>query len=732
MNNYKRFMILLITSMMAMCIASPVQAQQQSAQYLLLDKGRHGLLQTGQMSVIGSNLYIKSQEGIYTWHPGELAANRIGDRLWIEGPTARDVFMAACGEKTYAIDSQTQIIYLLEESEKGLTSSTSWAFPSLSDDHQELPPYGIQGAAWADGKLWLLVFAVDSGENELWNFSLGESALARQNAYDILAITGFDEERLIVVQEDQDAAVMASIWEAKGNTKEKAMTLDGANVFVPALSIFYQRQGERMFYSTQQSVVSVDMDGQNIEKYDVLGKPYSIAVIENRYMAALSESGLSIVDIQEPLAQKAAIRIAGSIPDEVLHYAQALMPHVAIEVLSEWDEKLTQEAMISRSPDVDLYVMSTDRDRIDTIIEKGYILPLPQGSGAEQFLSGSYSFIRESLARGDKAYLLPVSLRTQLFAYRPEVFQEIGIDAPTSFDSYIQALKSWMNGVWQEYPEYSFGQMEDLRREVLLLAYDIYRDSKRLHGEDLSFDDPRFREMMAQIAKMDQSKLYKLGAPSEEDRDTYGGFSILPMTDYADYRPEQEHERHSLMYPWEPIVMALDENTEQAAQANLTVIGVSAFSQNVDLAFEFLEKCRIALPETFVAMIQPGKNDPIINPGYAMEVERYQSVIDVLKADIEKVRSQGGNPSGYEQDLSYFQSLLDQSERTIKYILTTEEAELVHQKIEKLYIPNDQQRMEDQSEIDDLFDQFIDGALPLDHFIDQAESILRKIRAENR
>ena len=82
--------------------------------------------------------------------------------------------------------------------------------------------------------------------------------------------------------------------------------------------------------------------------------------------------------------------------------------------------------------------------------------------------------------------------------------------------------------------------------------------------------------------------------------------------------------------------------------------------------------------------------------------------------------------------MSYFQSLLDQSEKTMKYILTADEVEMVHQKMEKMYIPNDRQKMEDHSGIDDLFDQFVDGLLPLDQFIDQAESILRKIRAENR
>ena len=331
------------------------------------------------------------------------------------------------------------------------------------------------------------------------------------------------------------------------------------------------------------------------------------------------------------------------------------------------------------------------------------------------------------------AYLLPLSMNATAFAYQPEAFKDLGLVAPLNFNAYLDALSTWTNTLSDEYPEYSFGQQEDLRRELLFLGYDVFVNDQRKQGNSLSFDNPGFRKMMTRIESIDRSMLGRMGALSEEDRETFTGFSVLPLTDTSwSYHPMQEHERYSLRNSWEPIAFGLGESSPPALAADLVVIGVSAFSRNRDVAFRFVEGCHMALSSTLKAVLLPNETGPIANPQYGMEVERYTAVIAALKIDIERAKNQGKNLSGYEQDLAYFQSLLENSERTTKYLLTTDEISKVQEKMRAVFFLNDLQRAENMGNIRELFGTYIDGAITLEMFISTADGILRLVQSESK
>ncbi len=324
-------------------------------------------------------------------------------------------------------------------------------------------------------------------------------------------------------------------------------------------------------------------------------------------------------------------------------------------------------------------------------------------------------------------------MKTVTFAWQPDVFSEIGLEPPKHFGGLIAALCAWRDGPSREYPEYSFGQTDDLRKELLRLAFDLYVHQRRAQGGGWQFDDPLFRELIGSVTRLDEGALRELSALGEEERDLYPGFSILPLIDTNwRYLPRQEHGRLSLREPWEPCALPIAEGAPAALRGDFILLGVSAFSGHREEANRFLESCVSALPEDFTAALSPERRQALENPRYEEEARNLRSVIEALKTDIAAAKEKGANPSGYEQDLAYFESLMERSEQTLKYLLTEEEVMLAHEKMALVYVPDDLHRAEEDSGIRAGFESFIDGAIPLDLFISQSDNALRLIRAESR
>ena len=86
----------------------------------------------------------------------------------------------------------------------------------------------------------------------------------------------------------------------------------------------------------------------------------------------------------------------------------------------------------------------------------------------------------------------------------------------------------------------------------------------------------------------------------------------------------------------------------------------------------------------------------------------------------------------YEADLAHFQTVLAEAETTLRYLLTEEEVNIMRDRLAHVYIPTELQRLEDRGGIDELFGQYIQGALPLEQFIEDADSRLRLIRLESK
>ena len=729
----RRAVLAVMLSLILIGSTTGVLSGSSYTQHMFVNEGRQGLLQNCRLFIVDHSLYIKTQEGFYLWHPDLSSPQNIGRHLWDGGSDPRHVFVFSQEDMAFAFELDTSTIYQVKRIDERLAPAESWPFPTADANGMALPVFDVHGAAMAGNQFWLFIFAVDTHEYELWHFAPGDSALIRQSTPNLRGISGYDQTQFLAVQKSAEGPPVLLIWDSLSNERTQAAFLDEAPLFAALHPVEYSKKGEEIFYIGDRAICSFAMDSDDIKEYGVLGSPYDLALLDNRYLASISEAGLTIHDTKTPQAERTVLRVAGSMPDDILNYAASMMPDTQIQVISGWNARKTMEALVSRDPYIDLYVLDTEEDMIDSILSKGYLLPFSPDSESFRFVEGAYPSVRQCVMKEDKAYLLPLSLRSHVFAFVQDVFQEMNLRDPLNFNLYIEALHAWMGGLNEEYPEYSFGHRESLREELYSLAFDLYRHTQRSRGEELAFDSPLFREMMNRLDQLSASELSSLGSLSDEERSIYEGFSILPITDsYWNYAPEQEHEYQSMGNQWKPVILSANEHTPSAARADMSLLGISAFSKNADAAFRFADHCRGALSESFSAMLLPDKSEAIENPQYDIEVGRYTSVIQALELDIALTRERGGNPSGLEQDLFYFQSLLARSEQTIKYILTCAELECVHQKMDSLYVPNDIHRAEDQSGLQNLFDQYVFGVLSLDQFISQADSTLRLIRHEFR
>lgn len=699
---------------------------------MLVSEGNNGLLEKGNLFVSGGRLYIQTPEWFYAWTPGASAPDKLGSKLWPDGPAAKDCRVCAMGESLYFIDAKAGTLYLVKASGEGVAEQ-AWPLPSQSEDGTPLPAlYTISNAALSGENICCLVGAADIETPELWWFKPGDSVLTRTAAPGVAAISAYDDGGILALYADESRNAALSLWKKKESGGEHLVSLHVPMHFGERAALMYLKESGTVLLSGENAVYACSFTGERLNHWPTPGTPYALQVVNENLLASLSEIGLNVLDMRAPAPEKTAVTIAGGVSENLLTAAKAMNPDLDISVISDWSAERTAEALVSGNTDIDIFVTDSHEDMTDAMLSKGYFIPLNKSGGARAFAFGLFPAMRGAVCRGDDAFLMPLSMQINTMAYMPQALTELNLPEPTTFGEYMDALAGWTNGAYQDYPEYSFGQTESLKDELTQVAFNLYIDTARRAGETIAFDRPAFRAMMEKIESLDPVLLSSLGAMPEEERDLYPGLTVMPLFDsnWA-YEPEQEHQYFSLGLPFKPVAMAMDGDTP-ALMGHMSAVGVSKFSLHPEAALRVIESLHGALSPVFTAAMTEERAEAVENPAYFLEVERYKTIIEDQKNMLENVKRQGGDTSPYEREIAAYQSKLDDREKTLKYLLTAEELERVHEKMACVYVPNDLCRAEDKSSLQTLFEQYLAGTLSLQMFIDKADATLRLVQMENK
>jgi ABC-type glycerol-3-phosphate transport system substrate-binding protein len=271
----------------------------------------------------------------------------------------------------------------------------------------------------------------------------------------------------------------------------------------------------------------------------------------------------------------------------------------------------------------------------------------------------------------------------------------------------------------------------DIRMELLNNILMTYLAHYGRTGEDLKFDTPEFKALLAKLDEV--SPILEELNPSEEEQQNgsvvySSGFDNKPtslISNYYNFNPTEYNDARG----YQPLPLALDEGMDPDLFAQIDVFVVNPNSPNQDLAKTFLEFFAQNMPRDFAITFCPDDNTPVEYPSYAKEIEEIKKSIADMKAQMETAGPDA--LKGLEESLKNQEDYLAYREKnrfTISESTITQYRELVP------YISCDSDYLEfltGSKEASSLLQRFMQGEMETEQFVKEFDRKLQMMRMEN-
>ena len=417
--------------------------------------------------------------------------------------------------------------------------------------------------------------------------------------------------------------------------------------------------------------------------------------------------------------------------DQAYYDFTAANPDVEV-VLATSYEDITQ-AMLNQSSAVDVYTVSVNTQDYSALLKRGYMAELDDSDIITGFVGEVYPELRKVLVGDSGVVAVPVEMWANCMSYNPVAFEKLGLteaDVPTSWPEFLallQRLPELMgenSAVTVVDPYYT---QADLRNTLFQEIVDDYMLYLQQDGVEFAFNTDILRSVLAELEKVDFAAL---GLPEEyEDYDSYEYneetilFNTYSSISCEIYNYTQQYSR--------PMPLAMEQGGRPAVSANLTVAFVNPYSENRELAIEYLEYAIANIEPVYRANMCPGSNEPVENSYYQEALDSYDESIaniedELAKAEDDETREQ------WQQQLDEMTKWRDEYEQNYRWSASAESIELYRSYADYLtptqYIGFDEEASE---EFYSLMSQYIDGSIDLDTFLTNIDKKIRMMVLED-
>ena len=179
------------------------------------------------------------------------------------------------------------------------------------------------------------------------------------------------------------------------------------------------------------------------------------------------------------------------------------------------------------------------------------------------------------------------------------------------------------------------------------------------------------------------------------------------------------------------LYLGLDEGMQPLVSTDVTVAFVNPFSQNRDLAIEYLECASEQVDAIMRITMMPGENEPVLNPYFEETLESYDEQIASLETQL--LNAEEVDKQALEATLEEMQGYRDDFEKNNRYNASEESIaayrEVAGYMVVSTYLGMDS---ETSNEYYEQRNQYINGAITLDEFIRNIDQKLQMIVLEGQ
>lgn len=503
-----------------------------------------------------------------------------------------------------------------------------------------------------NGKLVFYTYG-DRGENEIVTCDMQDGSLRFLPAEKMTNLIGYRDGQALMVTYDYDSSdapvEFVAIDLESGDTR-MLFTLPIEDYAMPR-SLLYDRQENALYYVLNGELyVLPDLDPQ---------KAQAVASIQTENWSdtppILTEDKFFVVSDYQTVIQRNTdpnaradrrLTVYASYNDTVKNaYYTFADAHPDVDVVMTGSVEDVVQAMMNRSSSVDVYCLTVDSSEYSALYERGFLAELSGSQKLTDLIAGMYESVRRVAEKDGQPVAVPVEMYTSCGSYIPAAWQKAGLtedDVPGTWAEFLDLLNE-LPDILEDHPEVSafepYYTQDMIRQELLgkiLQDYMLYIT----HAEDaeMSFDTPVLRDLLTRLEGVD---FEALGLPEEQDGSgayTYESESILFLS-YGNLDPTVYNEDSR------PLILRLSDELEPMIGASMSVAFVNPYSENRELAVEFLEN--IELRDILRIELCPDENEPVRNESYETILAAMDEQVETLQAQLEKASDE--EKAGYQQ-----------------------------------------------------------------------------------
>lgn len=495
--------------------------------------------------------------------------------------------------------------------------------------------------------------------------------------------------------------------------------------------LYYMLNGELyrlndMDISAPESIAAVNVEGWSdspaivTEDNYYICSDYQTVIIRNTDPSQRSEQSITVYTAY------------CDIMDQAYYDFTAANPDVEV-VLATSYEDVTQ-AMLNQSSAVDVYTISVNSQDYSALFKRGYMAELDGSSIITGFVGEMYPQLQDVLTGDSGVVAVPVEMWASCMSYNVGAFEALGLtedDVPTSWPEFL-ALLQRLPEIMGEDCEFSvvdpYYTQGDLRNSLFYSIISDYMLYLQQDGVEFAFDTEVLRSVLTELEKVDFAAL---GLPEEYGDDdvyyTYDQETILFST-YSDvtcetYSYASEYAR--------PMPLAMEVGGQPVVNASLTVAFVNPYSENRDLAIEYLECAVDNINPVQRANMCPGYNEPVENSYYQEALDNYDENIASIEEELAKAETEEEREQWQEQ-LDDMQKWRDEYEQNYRWS-ASEESIAFYRNYAQYLTPSQYIGFDDEAsqEFYSLISQYVEGSIDLDTFLTTIDKKIRMMVLED-
>lgn len=486
-----------------------------------------------------------------------------------------------------------------------------------------------------------------------------------------------------------------------------------------------------LYYSKDGEIFELDpQTGESSEAItDTPDSPYSdtvAVVLSGGYYATASYDCYLMRNLHPSQKASARLKICDTSYEDCVQQAYYAFSNEHSDVSTVLSRNYSSqnslvEEMMNRSSDVDVYVMDASSSSYEAVFDRGYVAELTDSEKLRSEAERIYPALREELSINGELCAIPVSCYFFMPFVRENALEKLNMtieDVPTNWsdfldfllelpeklpaDGSVSLMDSWMGDTSAKRSLF----------DALLINY-----QQLLAKDPDAFSTDQMVELLEKLEKVD---FQALGQPTEEETQSDEFYTNGDQLYLLETNMGTSIGGIRSMYP---LVMSLTPDTPKMLAVYATVAIVNPYSENRELALEFMEKLVENLSDEVGYTMFSDLTEPVENKYYQENVESMQASIDALRKEYENAP---------EADRQAIQESLQEAEANLKdyeqyrYSLSEADIAWIHQNADALTIQHSNWLYNgDSGDAAQLVSQYIEGQLSAKELMDE---IGRKIR----